>query len=986
MVRWIDAAENADFSKWFLTFLSLILSGLGYVWLADWGGAHGPSFARGMAHQQAVGILLGILLACSVVVTRTAIGWAIIRNIVAVSVGRAVLLLTAAVVVVGGFLHWAHKLEQIPSLPHSLLGLARSLSVTLRSLGWQPVTPSLTTELLRWLACMILAWLLYRAVHARLPGRVQAIGAAGVLLALLLSLWLSRDKGPMLVLAVAWVCLAAAATRQWLVGRSISVAQASVGSLSVLMLGLGCIVAVLPLVAPADRVAAWRHPFDAKLEYLAEVIWFLRTAGWQGFGGGQTPWCGYLGAVVGHCQGLPVATGSDLTLVALAGMWGTPVACLIAAGISFCLIILIRLAGVPRAETGAVNVLTLLAGAGSLMALMTLAQWAVTVLGNVGIIPLTGVSLPYLSWGRTALLSLAVTTALVWPTTAAASSSSANTSSASLAQVWKHLAWVAQVFSAVALIALLAGFFNIYWMQAQDQTRTGRANPWLPLAACVESAQGQPITGVGGPCESATRVVAMPRDATLTAAINQLSRQQPLGEPWVQAGLVIPRRQPVRLTTDATLQVKADQLAACLTGNAPPNDCGFLPAPLVETFAQRYEGAAARSVSMVTLRLRDGAILAAAHERSPCSEAQMQGKIPSPGCSPTAARQRARPGRLAHQVFHADDMVGSTVKPLLAASLLASDSARWSVGAGERELRRALVRSDTGFFIDHLLCWQNTAPGSACPGLAQLQRELIEMGLSHPIPLWQPTAQIPALTLQGLRFSVPTWPPLAASPAVQARELAAAQACSQRPTEQRWRGCGGEHLAATLAPLWGQGTARSNLIAVATIYLRLAAAARGERLAPAPHLWQGHAPDGLATGMAPAHAQIILDALRDVPLLGTAASACRTVRGKAGCAGMGWAMKTGTSLFPQAGLTAAQRAAHCAAVYREGASRREDVACSLYPMKWSVLLEGSGQPEARLTVVLAERNWSRVNGHLDDADDQGANVAAQAAVFSHSSP
>ena len=94
-------------------------------------------------------------------------------------------------------------------------------------------------------------------------------------------------------------------------------------------------------------------------------------------------------------------------------------------------------------------------------------------------------------------------------------------------------------------------------------------------------------------------------------------------------------------------------------------------------------------------------------------------------------------------------------------------------------------------------------------------------------------------------------------------------------------------------------------------------------------------------------------------------------------------MKTGTSLFPHDALSASERAAHCTAIHAQGGPRRDEVACALYPMKWVVLIEDLAQPEARITVALAERNWSRASGRIDASGDIGPNVAAQAAILLH---
>jgi hypothetical protein len=52
-------------------------------------------------------------------------------------------------------------------------------------------------------------------------------------------------------------------------------------------------------------------------------------------------------------------------------------------------------------------------------------------------------------------------------------------------------------------------------------------------------------------------------------------------------------------------------------------------------------------------------------------------------------------------------------------------------------------------------------------------------------------------------------------------------------------------------------------------------------------------------------------------------------------------------------------------------------------MKWAVLTEDASLSTARLTVVVAERNYSAVTGLVDSGDDRAPNVAAQAALLLH---
>lgn len=149
-------------------------------------------------------------------------------------------------------------------------------------------------------------------------------------------------------------------------------------------------------------------------------------------------------------------------------------------------------------------------------------------------------------------------------------------------------------------------------------------------------------------------------------------------------------------------------------------------------------------------------------------------------------------------------------------------------------------------------------------------------------------------------------------------------------------------------------------------------------------------------GFVPGHAQLILEGLRRTPLVGTAKSACISVRGRAGCDGLGLAMKTGTSLFPQHALTVAERAARCQRVFQlENELRqrqralpvsqaKEALYCALYPMKWAVLIEPArAGGDGLLTVVLAERNTRQSDGRLDAGDDRSPNVAAEAALLLH---
>ena len=237
--------------------------------------------------------------------------------------GRVLVLLLGVVLAIGA-LHWAHKLQALPGLPGTLQPWAAAASRWAVAQGGLPVRAALTVELLRLPACLLLAWCLYRWQHAGLPLAGNLLLALAVVLALGLGLWVSEDKGPMLVIAIAavWLCAGTLAAL---------VAQITHTRWLALLLGLGLAAAgmallllALPHLAPADRVAAWRQPYASRLEYLAEITWFLQAAGPASSGLGHTPgavtpapWW----AAAWACPPRPRATTRGLPWPACGGRW-----------------------------------------------------------------------------------------------------------------------------------------------------------------------------------------------------------------------------------------------------------------------------------------------------------------------------------------------------------------------------------------------------------------------------------------------------------------------------------------------------------------------------------------------------------------------------------------------------------------------------------------------------------------------------------------
>jgi len=152
-------------------------------------------------------------------------------------------------------------------------------------------------------------------------------------------------------------------------------------------------------------------PFASINDQLALVSWFQRATPPEGFGIGTVPWCGFSSAR--GCSGVPAQIHSDYTFTALVGTFGPLAAWLGSVATALWLHRLVRHHGrVTRGEP------RLVADAGQLghdgqalvswiavaWVVLTSCQLAVTVAGNLAVLPLTGVTFPFVSFGMTSLL------------------------------------------------------------------------------------------------------------------------------------------------------------------------------------------------------------------------------------------------------------------------------------------------------------------------------------------------------------------------------------------------------------------------------------------------------------------------------------------------------------------------------------------------------------------------------------------------------
>jgi cell division protein FtsW (lipid II flippase) len=146
-------------------------------------------------------------------------------------------------------------------------------------------------------------------------------------------------------------------------------------------------------------------------DQLALIGWFQSAAPPAGFGLGNVPWCGY--ATVRGCPGVPAQIQSDYTFTALVGAFGWTFAWATTLGCALWLHRLVRHHG--RVTRGEPRFILAQGRVGSddqaflswlcvAWVVLALCQLAVTVAGNLAVIPLPGVTFPFVSFGMTSLL------------------------------------------------------------------------------------------------------------------------------------------------------------------------------------------------------------------------------------------------------------------------------------------------------------------------------------------------------------------------------------------------------------------------------------------------------------------------------------------------------------------------------------------------------------------------------------------------------
>ncbi|HUH93060.1 MAG TPA: FtsW/RodA/SpoVE family cell cycle protein [Casimicrobiaceae bacterium] len=227
----------------------------------------------------------------------------------------------------------------------------------------------------------------------------------------------TRDMGPLLIACYAAGAFVAAAIAMWWHERRGAYRGAFILTTVVFVAWIVAVTFALFELGPLNDVTAARlenlaAPLASANDQLALVTWFQRAAPPDGFGVGAVPWCGHASAL--GCPGVPAQIQSDYTLTALVGEFGWSIAWTITLGAAIWLHRLIRhhgraTRGEPRLVAASGRMVSddqaLLSWLGVTWVVLTLCQLAVTVAGNLAVLPLTGVTFPFVSFGMTSLLA-----------------------------------------------------------------------------------------------------------------------------------------------------------------------------------------------------------------------------------------------------------------------------------------------------------------------------------------------------------------------------------------------------------------------------------------------------------------------------------------------------------------------------------------------------------------------------------------------------
>ncbi len=237
-----------------------------------------------------------------------------------------------------------------------------------------------------------------------------------VVLVLIGTMLMTRDMGPLLIAGYGAGAFVAASIAMWWHQRHRATTPAFAIAIALFVIWILATTLALFELGSIDEVTAARlenlaAPMASANDQLALVSWFQSASPSTGFGLGNVPWCGYASAK--GCAGVPAQIQSDYTFTALVGAFGWTFAWALTLGCAVWLHRLVRhhgrvTRGEPRfiATQGRVvnDDQAFLSWLAVAWVVLALCQLAVTVAGNLAVLPLTGVTFPFVSFGMTSLL------------------------------------------------------------------------------------------------------------------------------------------------------------------------------------------------------------------------------------------------------------------------------------------------------------------------------------------------------------------------------------------------------------------------------------------------------------------------------------------------------------------------------------------------------------------------------------------------------
>ena len=227
---------------------------------------------------------------------------------------------------------------------------------------------------------------------------------------------ITRDMGPLLIVSYGAGAFIAASVAMWWHERSGVYRAAFALAMGLFVVWILATTLGLFELGALHEVTAGRlenlvAPLASANDQLALVTWFQRAAPASGFGVGAVPWCGHVNSA--GCAGVPAQIQSDYTVTALVGVFGWTIAWAVVIGAAIWLHRLIRHHGrVTRGEPRLVALSgrvvnddqALLSWISVGWVVLALCQLSVTVAGNLSVLPLTGVTFPFVSFGMTSLV------------------------------------------------------------------------------------------------------------------------------------------------------------------------------------------------------------------------------------------------------------------------------------------------------------------------------------------------------------------------------------------------------------------------------------------------------------------------------------------------------------------------------------------------------------------------------------------------------